>query len=83
MFFWESLASLVVHIYRNTSGFPDTEKYGLLTQIRRSAVSICSNIAEGSGATKPMTVFLFNSIVAAVTQSNHYCTRFEFTCKRT
>ena len=46
---WQQAKRLVVHIYRNTSGFPDTDKYGLLTQIRRSAVAICSNIAEGSG----------------------------------
>ncbi|MDX1627286.1 MAG: four helix bundle protein, partial [Fulvivirga sp.] len=34
---------------RITEGFPQGEKYGLISQIRRSAVSISSNIAEGAG----------------------------------
>lgn len=38
---------LAVAIYRLTSAFPDSERYGLTAQMRRSAVSIPSNIAEG------------------------------------
>lgn len=40
---------LVVAIYEATADFPKTETYGLTSQIRRSAVSIASNIAEGAG----------------------------------
>jgi four helix bundle protein len=40
---------LAVHVYRITSTFPSTERYGLTSQMRRAAVSIGSNIAEGCG----------------------------------
>jgi len=40
---------LTVAIYRLTSGFPREEQFGLTSQIRRSVVSIPSNIAEGQG----------------------------------
>ncbi|QED37785.1 four helix bundle protein [Antarcticibacterium arcticum] len=46
---WKKSMDLVEEIYRVTKEFPDHERYGLTNQIRRSAVSIPSNIAEGSG----------------------------------
>lgn len=36
-------------VYETTTAFPSKEKYGLISQIRRAPVSICSNIAEGAG----------------------------------
>lgn len=44
---WKKAMSLVLDIYRSTSSFPKTETYGLATNLRRAAVSIPSNIAEG------------------------------------
>ena len=41
--------SLVTDIYSSTQSFPKAEMYGLVAQIRRAAVSIPSNIAEGQG----------------------------------
>ena len=46
---WEKSMELVEIIYKLTSSFPDNEKFNLVTQINRSAVSIPSNIAEGKG----------------------------------
>jgi four helix bundle protein len=44
---WKKSMSLVLNIYRITNAFPKTETYGLVSQLRRAAVSIPSNIAEG------------------------------------
>ena len=46
---WQKAYTLCLHIYRVTQRFPKDEMYGLTSQIRRSAVSIPSNIAEGYG----------------------------------
>ena len=45
---WKKSVLLVTSIYAATNGFPSSEIYGISNQIRRSAVSIPSNIAEGS-----------------------------------
>ena len=45
---WIKSMDLVESIYKIANAFPDSEKFGLISQIRRSAVSIPSNIAEGS-----------------------------------
>lgn len=44
---WQKSIDLVVEIYKLTEKFPKEEIYGIISQIRRSAVSIPSNIAEG------------------------------------
>ena len=46
---WQKSMELSVAVYRATESLPDREKYGLTSQMRRSAVSIASNIAEGAG----------------------------------
>ncbi len=45
---WKKSIDFVTHIYRLTEDFPKSEVYGLTSQIRRCAVSIPSNIAEGA-----------------------------------
>ena len=45
---WKKSMDLVERVYRRTERFPDSEKYGLTNQIRRCAVSVSSNIAEGA-----------------------------------
>lgn len=44
---WQKGIAFVKRIYQETACFPDTERYGLTNQLRRAAVSIPSNIAEG------------------------------------
>ena len=45
---WKISVDLAVDIYKMTENFPKEETYGLISQMRRSAVSIPSNIAEGA-----------------------------------
>jgi hypothetical protein len=44
---WQHSMDLAETIYQATKTFPDTERYGLISQLRRAAVSVASNIAEG------------------------------------
>ena len=46
---WQKAMDLTEHCYRATQSFPTEERYGLTSQIRRSAVSVAANIAEGYG----------------------------------
>ena len=46
---WQKSIDFVENIYRITEVFPKTEQFGLVSQMRRAAVSISSNIAEGNG----------------------------------
>jgi len=61
---WKKSMDLVEEVYRLTKGFPDSEKYGLINQARRCAVSIPSNIAEGSArnTSKETTQFCYISL---------------------
>jgi len=64
---WIKAVELVTLIYKETNSFPSSEIYGLTSQIRRSAVSIPSNIAEGAGrnSKKEFSRFLSISIGSA------------------
>jgi four helix bundle protein len=64
---WQRAMQLAVAIYRLTSDFPREELYGLTAQIRRSAVSIPSNIAEGQGR---LTTGEFRQFLAIARGSN-------------
>ncbi|MDX6382757.1 MAG: hypothetical protein QOK48_330 [Blastocatellia bacterium] len=60
---WSKSVDLVIEVYKSTERFPKEERYGLTSQIRRAAVSIPANIAEGAGrhSKKEFAYFLSNS----------------------
>ncbi|MCX7549348.1 four helix bundle protein [Xanthomarina sp. F2636L] len=59
---WKTAMDLVEEIYSLTSNFPSEERFGLTAQIRRAAVSIPSNIAEGAGRKGDKELVQFVSI---------------------
>jgi four helix bundle protein len=46
---WQQAHALTLLVYGLTEGFPDRERFGLISQVRRSAASVAANIAEGFG----------------------------------
>ena len=50
---WQLAMDLAVITYERTATYPDTERYGLISQSRRAAVSVSCNIAEGQGRSQP------------------------------
>ena len=59
---WQKAMILVTDVYRASSSFPREEQYGLTSQLRRCAVSIPSNIAEGFGRDSTNDYLRFLSI---------------------
>ncbi len=60
---WQKAHALTIAIYSITQSFPDSEKYNLLSQLRRAATSIPTNIVEGHdrNSSKEFTHFLYIS----------------------
>lgn len=59
---WKKAIELVREIYLSTERFPKSEIYGIIPQMRRAAISIPSNIAEGYGRKSPKEYAQFYSI---------------------
>lgn len=60
---WKKAMDLVISVYRSTEAFPKEERFGLTSQIRRAAVSVPANIAEGAArhSSKEFAHFLSNA----------------------
>jgi len=59
---WQSARELTVAIYKVTESFPDSEQFGLTSQMRRASVSVAANIAEGFSRTTARDKVYFYSI---------------------
>src|SRR6202171_5272507 len=64
---WQKSHSLVLRIYSATATFPEPERYGLTSQMRRAAASVAANIAEGCGRAgqAELRQFLYTSVGSA------------------
>jgi four helix bundle protein len=69
---WEKSHALTLEIYEITRGFPKEELYGLTSQIRRSAASIPTNIAEGCGRNSEPEFIHFLQIAMGSTNETEY-----------
>ena len=58
---WQNAMELTLKIYRASTRFPRDELYGLTSQLRRAAVSVASNIAEGKGRSSDKELLQFLS----------------------
>jgi four helix bundle protein len=56
---WSESQTLAAMVYRVSGSFPASERFGLTQQIRRAAVSVSSNIAEGAGRGVPRSFYSF------------------------
>jgi four helix bundle protein len=74
---WKRSLALVEDVYKVTSNFPPTENFGLIQQLRRAAVSIPSNIAEGQfrSSSKEFKQFISFALGSAAELENsiNYC----------
>ena len=56
---WQRAIKLTLEVYKLTASFPESEKFGLTSQLRRASVSVASNIAEGYGRSTKGEYVLF------------------------
>ena len=70
---WQHADDLVVEVYRLTQTFPRAEQYGLISQMRRAAVSVAANIVEGSSRRSHQEYLQFLSIAkASLSELSYY-----------
>ncbi len=59
---WAQAHQVALQVYRITEGFPRSERYGIVAQLRSAAVSVPSNLAEGSGRGSLMEMARYASV---------------------
>src|SRR3989338_7045752 len=75
---WEAAYQLTIRVYEATKRFPKDEMYGLTSQMRRAAVSIPANIAEGSGRSSHKEYLHFLFIARASARELEYYVHLSF-----
>jgi four helix bundle protein len=79
---WQNAMDIAVNIQQKSIGFPKTEDYGVTSQLRRAALSIASNLAEGFGRshTKDKLNFYYFSRGSIMETRNHliYCKNVKY-----
>jgi len=71
---WKKSHTLALKVYKATRPFPPEERYGLTSQLRRAAVSMAANIAEGSGRGSDRELGRFLSIaIGSANEAEYYC----------
>lgn len=76
---WKKAMDLVEEVYKITLNFPQDERFGIISQLRRAAVSVPSNIAEGAGRRTDKEFVHFLSI--AIGSLNELDTQIELSFK--
>jgi four helix bundle protein len=69
---WQKAHALALQTYAFTSGFPKEERYGLVSQLRRAATSVGSNLAEGCGRETPREMAYLTRIALGSIQELQY-----------
>lgn len=69
---WKKSHQMTMEVYRITRAFPSDERFGLVTQLRRSAASVPANIAEGCGRNGDRDFSRFLSIAAGSASETEY-----------
>lgn len=69
---WQKAHELVLEVYRITEKFPDRERFGLISQMRRSVVSVPANIAEGFKRRSDREFKQFINIASASLEESKY-----------
>ena len=75
---WQKSSDLVAEIYACTRSFPKHEQYGLVSQLRRAAVAVASNITEGkgrSGGQRTRTIFAPSPVITVRNRDPAYVCR--------
>jgi len=73
LFVWQKAHKLVLSVYKITQGFPKSELYGLISQMRRAAVSVPANIAEGfKKKSKADKINYLNIALGSLEESRYY-----------